>query len=180
MIDYCTSTHITLYSFFFFFNDTATTEIYTLSLHDALPISRTALVGLVGGIEGDGDAVDGRALAHGERLAAALVAQARSHEIEALRVRLAEVREAGLVADDVDPRVGDGLALRVLHVAEHAEAVIDLMLGGGRRGEDEGGDGEACQQTGEDEASRHALSLADRSSEACDGSAPGRGSRRAG
>src|SRR5256885_16991146 len=30
------STSVTL---FFFFNDTATTEIYTLSLHDALPIS---------------------------------------------------------------------------------------------------------------------------------------------
>src|SRR5436190_4898489 len=28
--------------FFFFFNDTATTEIYTLSLHDALPILRNA------------------------------------------------------------------------------------------------------------------------------------------
>src|SRR2546422_7507324 len=28
-------------SFFFFFNDTATTEIYTLSLHDALPIFTT-------------------------------------------------------------------------------------------------------------------------------------------
>ena len=27
--------------FIFFFNDTATTEIYTLSLHDALPISAT-------------------------------------------------------------------------------------------------------------------------------------------
>src|SRR5258707_1970003 len=27
---------------FFFFNDTATTEIYTLFLHDALPISRPA------------------------------------------------------------------------------------------------------------------------------------------
>src|SRR5437868_9474938 len=27
--------------FFFFFHDTATTEIYTLSLHDALPISAT-------------------------------------------------------------------------------------------------------------------------------------------
>src|SRR5260221_14637704 len=26
---------------FFFFNDTATTEIYTLSLHDALPISKS-------------------------------------------------------------------------------------------------------------------------------------------
>src|SRR3989441_3345599 len=29
--------------FFFFFNDTATTEIYTLSLHDALPICCTAM-----------------------------------------------------------------------------------------------------------------------------------------
>src|SRR5258705_12476658 len=28
----------TLFYFIFFFNDTATTEIYTLSLHDALPI----------------------------------------------------------------------------------------------------------------------------------------------
>src|SRR5260370_19899355 len=28
--------------YIFFFNDTATTEIYTLSLHDALPISRIA------------------------------------------------------------------------------------------------------------------------------------------
>src|SRR3712207_6917789 len=28
--------------FFFFFNDTATTEIYTLSLHDALPISASS------------------------------------------------------------------------------------------------------------------------------------------
>src|SRR2546428_12727270 len=40
-------------SFFFFFNDTATTEIYTLSLHDALPISlglikdRRAVDGLI-------------------------------------------------------------------------------------------------------------------------------------
>src|SRR6266480_6661195 len=32
--------------FFFFFNDTATTEIYTLSLHDALPISQRPLDGL--------------------------------------------------------------------------------------------------------------------------------------
>src|ERR671919_2009342 len=32
---YCSN----VFLFFFFFNDTATTEIYTLSLHDALPIS---------------------------------------------------------------------------------------------------------------------------------------------
>src|SRR5471032_3427116 len=31
---------VVCFLFFFFFNDTATTEIYTLSLHDALPISR--------------------------------------------------------------------------------------------------------------------------------------------
>src|SRR5256885_8520222 len=31
---------------FFFFNDTATTEIYTLSLHDALPIWSARLLGL--------------------------------------------------------------------------------------------------------------------------------------
>src|SRR5439155_21106200 len=37
----CLSSHncsLSLLSHFFFFNDTATTEIYTLSLHDALPI----------------------------------------------------------------------------------------------------------------------------------------------
>src|SRR5256885_11457139 len=32
---------------FFFFNDTATTEIYTLSLHDALPISRPTAADVV-------------------------------------------------------------------------------------------------------------------------------------
>src|SRR2546430_4075023 len=31
--------HLPITFLFFFFNDTATTEIYTLSLHDALPIS---------------------------------------------------------------------------------------------------------------------------------------------
>src|SRR3712207_9029685 len=35
------------YIVFFFFNDTATTEIYTLSLHDALPISSSLSVPLV-------------------------------------------------------------------------------------------------------------------------------------
>src|SRR5256885_17156006 len=33
----------------FFFNDTATTEIYTLSLHDALPISKHVSAGDCGG-----------------------------------------------------------------------------------------------------------------------------------
>src|SRR2546430_13593235 len=37
----------------FFFNDTATTEIYTLSLHDALPISLGFLRGEVLALSGD-------------------------------------------------------------------------------------------------------------------------------
>src|SRR5205823_15081546 len=41
----CLRTYISIGSTnFFFFNDTATTEIYTLSLHDALPISDVDLV----------------------------------------------------------------------------------------------------------------------------------------
>src|SRR3989442_12310243 len=37
ILDLCDRRGFTSF-FFFFFNDTATTEIYTLSLHDALPI----------------------------------------------------------------------------------------------------------------------------------------------
>src|SRR2546430_17041434 len=42
-IYYIKSKHYPHIFFFFFFNDTATTEIYTLSLHDALPISEARL-----------------------------------------------------------------------------------------------------------------------------------------
>src|SRR5256885_12187885 len=37
-MSFATTTLFRSDTFFFFFNDTATTEIYTLSLHDALPI----------------------------------------------------------------------------------------------------------------------------------------------
>src|SRR2546428_2638846 len=51
------NTSMKTFSFFFFFNDTATTEIYTLSLHDALPILAHALTDdpLVAGKAGAGD-----------------------------------------------------------------------------------------------------------------------------
>ena len=39
MGDGCSKNSVIVFCYFFFFNDTATTEIYTLSLHDALPIS---------------------------------------------------------------------------------------------------------------------------------------------
>src|SRR2546427_607796 len=41
-------TPLTRFCCFFFFNDTATTEIYTLSLHDALPISSQSRRGSCG------------------------------------------------------------------------------------------------------------------------------------
>src|SRR2546430_7917338 len=48
MLEYSIFSYVTeaapTLSLFFFFNDTATTEIYTLSLHDALPISVDRLV----------------------------------------------------------------------------------------------------------------------------------------
>src|SRR3712207_8359405 len=47
--------------FVFFFNDTATTEIYTLSLHDALPIFPPHLLPL-GGLKLQGAGVDLRLL----------------------------------------------------------------------------------------------------------------------
>src|SRR3712207_7076393 len=53
MNDYLNITQRTgLISSFFFFNDTATTEIYTLSLHDALPISIRSYNGTASTITG--------------------------------------------------------------------------------------------------------------------------------
>src|SRR5580692_11898124 len=49
-----------IYFIFFFFNDTATTEIYTLSLHDALPIYGRTLHGFRNGAYGFGVAAAGR------------------------------------------------------------------------------------------------------------------------
>src|SRR5256885_12590715 len=72
---------------FFFFNDTATTEIYTLSLHDALPIS------MLGHRGRDQVGVKGRA----HRLQQPLAAQ----ELERHRVAVHQI-------DFVAPRLGFG------------------------------------------------------------------------
>src|SRR5688572_32674393 len=52
---------LAIFDLFFFFNDTATTEIYTLSLHDALPISLARRVRGARGTRSPG--ADHRALA---------------------------------------------------------------------------------------------------------------------
>src|SRR3989441_2765674 len=63
---------------FFFFNDTATTEIYTLSLHDALPIC--------GGVRGGARPL-GRAAAHDVRGGDAHRAAPRDRSREPPRAR---------------------------------------------------------------------------------------------
>src|SRR2546430_9856676 len=52
--------------FFFFFNDTATTEIYTLSLHDALPISVRKVAPGVAGVGAAVAGVDDHGVAEAE------------------------------------------------------------------------------------------------------------------
>src|SRR3712207_8339210 len=62
------------YLLFFFFNDTATTEIYTLSLHDALPI-------FLGLPVGDGVVLRLVGLVHLEEAAARRVAEVRARSL---------------------------------------------------------------------------------------------------
>src|SRR2546429_3153849 len=75
-----------LLSFFFFFNDTATTEIYTLSLHDALPIFHYELTNRVNRLSCAID--EGRSLGIGfqeqasNRLQAAAVKRSEEHTSE--------------------------------------------------------------------------------------------------
>src|SRR3712207_8665626 len=65
----CRGCSLSYVSFFFFFNDTATTEIYTLSLHDALPIWQVRVRPKTGW----------EALTDTERRIAAMVAAGRSN-----------------------------------------------------------------------------------------------------
>src|SRR2546426_12424649 len=68
---------LVFFSLFFFFNDTATTEIYTLSLHDALPICADH------GPQRTADRVG--AVAHRHDPMADVVHLAVCHRIEAMR-----------------------------------------------------------------------------------------------
>src|SRR3989442_12895028 len=96
------------YSNFFFFNDTATTEIYTLSLHDALPISQGRRA---------------HALAAGDR--ADRVARGAGHRGSVPAGREQLHREAGRLRGVLAGGVGAGA---VLGVAERAAALMAAPL----------------------------------------------------
>src|SRR3712207_5747494 len=111
---------------FFFFNDTATTEIYTLSLHDALPISPRP-VGL------------GRRLLLGARLVGVLLGRLEepAHLLAQLRRVLVPVHRDGmlggrardlvLLADDRQRAVAvAGKAAAVGHHSRHARTSLGV------------------------------------------------------
>src|SRR2546430_11867229 len=87
--------HLCIHICFFFFNDTATTEIYTLSLHDALPIlgnehrlivaREIIAVGkfrVHGADDGELDAVNAHGFADGRGAAKKLPARSEEHTSE--------------------------------------------------------------------------------------------------
>src|SRR3989449_3292605 len=78
-------------SLFFFFNDTATTEIYTLSLHDALPICpevAAALRDLLRGVVERGTGTEARSEEHTSEL------QSRLHLVCRLLLEKKKIPEA--------------------------------------------------------------------------------------
>src|SRR5256885_8848973 len=68
--------------FFFFFNDTATTEIYTLSLHDALPIFHAAEADLAHGTHHGAALVDRHAVDDAAHARPQLLQRSEEHTSE--------------------------------------------------------------------------------------------------
>src|SRR6266545_4833068 len=122
---------------FFFFNDTATTEIYTLSLHDALPIfdpaARTVLHGVLAlleevvrgeqrrepGVEAPADElVEHRPLPLGAALLAELVdrehrdREERAEDVHVPAVRIEAGADVGEEQHELDVAGGDALLER--------------------------------------------------------------------
>src|SRR2546427_11555795 len=125
--------------FFFFFNDTATTEIYTLSLHDALPIleaaggiphvaHRRAPVGVAREAEGGGE-TGARAQPRGEP---GRRADGGGHRALRFDAHVPAQQGAALLAHEAAP------GGRVSVVAEGPpRGRVDAQLGSGERQEGE-------------------------------------------
>src|SRR3989442_11019887 len=135
---------------------------------------RATVVTVVRGIEGCSEPGDRRTDLQGQGLAGALVAQTRDDQEEALLVGRRGIREAGLVADELELAAAERVAPGVLHEAEDHVPVIHLVLRRHRR---------AGQRQHHEQTSATArvtrLSLADTRGAATGGTGPRPGSRRA-
>src|SRR5256886_12680877 len=96
-------------SSFFFFNDTATTEIYTLSLHDALPI-----LGEDGVIPG------------GDRLSRAAL-RVEPHEVRAAVLGRGDDHRLAVRRPDRGARAAAAARWRL--VADHVSAHVEVVVG---------------------------------------------------
>src|SRR3712207_3081837 len=103
----------------FFFNDTATTEIYTLSLHDALPIY--PLLHLPGGLVGEGDRQD---LAGLHAAGAEQVGDPVGQHPGLARAGTGDDEQRAALVDD-------GLPLRPVEAGEHAIQLPPHLTGCG-------------------------------------------------
>ena len=88
---------------FFFFNDTATTEIYTLSLHDALPILRVVIAVDPSGA-GDEDILEHDAIGI---VAAGLGIDGNAYILEDNTVRVGPATWGKVATDTYDRRQAD-------------------------------------------------------------------------
>src|SRR2546430_15346764 len=116
---------------FFFFNDTATTEIYTLSLHDALPILDRRLLpsGLAAGVPvGVGRGHARRRSPHADRArrAASRRLLACDRGGGALSVRLHRSHQLGDRQRGLTAHAGDGGGLEHLHDSPPGRRAIPL------------------------------------------------------
>src|SRR2546427_12997673 len=112
-------------TFFFFFNDTATTEIYTLSLHDALPICGGvhALDEPLGLVELVGDLADQllqKVLERDEPRGPAVLVHHDRH-VELLRLELLQKRVGTLGLGDEVRREGAPAEARTGRRGAHCE-----------------------------------------------------------
>src|SRR5258708_38716651 len=112
--------------YFFFFNDTATTEIYTLSLHDALPI-----VNAVNCLSSD---VDGSIEAETEIRATQIVVDGLGHANYFYAVLEELLRDGLRVIAAQDNQRFDAIGLQVLYAG--LKSAIFLQGIGSRRAQD--------------------------------------------
>src|SRR5215813_13430026 len=117
------------YVLFFFFNDTATTEIYTLSLHDALPILSPRLVGhaVIGG--------SARGAEHRDLGDAAIGCEHLETVAQLLEGRVGDLQlpHRRVVFEELE-RGGDELGLQAPRIPRHPQPLeegVDLLVGFG-------------------------------------------------
>src|SRR2546430_3512966 len=114
---------------FFFFNDTATTEIYTLSLHDALPISGSARARLPVHLDGAGGELPARQSEPGRHdQAPAGVRKGRRRRPDGARPARPDRRARGLQS---------GVEAGELHGGDQREVVHGRRARGGWRQADQ-------------------------------------------